>query len=140
MKKFIGATAAAFGVLFVAGFLIHGIWLDNSYRQMRDAGFSFRPEDAMRHKLWIVWFSDFLYSLLFVWIYARGVEEKPWVGQGIRYGILMTLFTIVPGTLNDYVAYDLPHILAIKWMAAGLITLIIMGLTVSAILQKTREA
>lgn len=77
MKKLIGAIVAAFVILFVAGFLVHGMWLGTTYRQMRDAGFSFRPEDTMRHKLWGVWVSDALYSILFVWIYAKGREEKP---------------------------------------------------------------
>ena len=43
-----------------------------TYRLMRDAGFSFRPEQAMRHKLWGIWVSDALYSILFVWVYAKG--------------------------------------------------------------------
>jgi hypothetical protein len=135
-KKLVGGVVAAFVILFVAGFVVHNVWLGTTYRQMRDAGFSFRPEDTMRHKLWGVWVSDVLYSILFVWVYARGREEKPWVGQGIRYGILMSLFTVVPSTLNEYVVYNLPHTLTVEWMVAGLITLMLMGLAVAAILKK----
>jgi hypothetical protein len=135
-KKLVGGVVAAFVILFVAGFVVHNVWLGTTYRQMRDAGFSFRPEDTMRHKLWGVWVSDVLYSILFVWVYARGREEKPWVGQGIRYGILMSLFTVVPSTLNEYVVYNLPHTLTLEWMVAGLITLMLMGLAVAAILKK----
>ena len=50
-KKLVGAMVAVFVILFAAGFLVHSMWLASTYRQMRDAGFSFRPEDAMRHKL-----------------------------------------------------------------------------------------
>jgi len=139
-KKLIGAIVAAFVILFIAGFLVHSVWLGTTYRQMRDAGFSFRPEEAMRHKLWGVWVSDALYSILFVWVYAKGKEEKPWVGQGIRYGILMTLFTVVPSALNDYVVYNLPHTLVLHWIVAGLITLILMGLAAAAILKKPSAA
>ncbi len=139
-KRLIGATVAAFAILFVAGFLVHSVWLGNTYRQMRDAEFSFRPEDVMRHKLGFVWVSDLLYAILFSWVYAKGVEHRPWVSQGIRYGILMTLFTVVPTTLNDYVVYNLPHILVIEWMVAGLVTLILMGLAVAAILKKPSAA
>jgi hypothetical protein len=139
-KKLIGAIVAAFVILFMAGFLVHSVLLGTTYRHMRDAGFSFRTEDAMRHKLWGVWVSDALYSILFVWVYARGKEEKPWIGQGIRYGILMTLFTVVPSTLNDYVVYNLPHTLVLHWIIAGLTTLILMGLAAAAILKKPRAA
>jgi len=139
-KKLIGAMVAAFVILFMAGFLVHSVWLGTTYRQMRDAGFSFRPDDAMRQRLWGVWVSDALYSILFVWVYAKGREEKPWIGQGIRYGILMTLFTVVPSAFNDYIVYNLPHALVLHWMIAGLITLILMGLAVAAIVKRSNTA
>lgn len=65
-KRLMGAIAAAFVILFVAGFVVHSVLLATAYRAMRDAGISFRPEDAMRHKLWGIWVSDALYSILFV--------------------------------------------------------------------------
>jgi intracellular septation protein A len=52
----------------------------------------------------------------------------------------MTLFTVVPSTLNDYVVYNLPHRLVVHWMVAGLITLVLMGLAAAAILKKPRAA
>ena len=50
--------------------------------------------------------------------------------------MLMTLFTIVPSALNDYAAYKLPHMLVVKWMAAGGAVLVILGFLVAAICQK----
>ncbi len=49
---------------------------------------------------------------------------------------LMTLFTVVPSTLNGNVVYNLPHTLVLHWIVAGLITLILMGLALAAILKK----
>jgi hypothetical protein len=43
-------------------------------------------------------------------VYVCGREDKPWIGQGLRYGVLMTLFTIVPSALNDYVSYQLQRV------------------------------
>jgi hypothetical protein len=51
------AIVAAFVILFMAGFLVHSVWLGATYRQMRD---------ARRHKLWGIRVSDALYSILFV--------------------------------------------------------------------------
>jgi hypothetical protein len=133
MKRVVGAGVVAFVVLFVAGFLVHGVWLANTYHVMTVKGFSFRSQSAMQQKFWIVLVSDLLYSMLFSWIYARGLEPKSWAGQGIRFGILMTLFTIVPNALNDYVVYNLPSMLVVQWMIAGLVTLIAMGLAVAAV-------
>ena len=140
VKKLTGAALAAFVILFVAGFLVHGVWLGSTYQQMRDGGFSFRPENVMRQKLWIILMSDCLYSILFVWVYAKGREQKSWIGQGFRYGILMTLLTAVPAALNEYAVYNLPHILVIEWMIAGLITLTLMGLAVAMLLSKSSAA
>lgn len=132
-KKLIGAIAAAFVILFVASYLVHGVWLGATYRSMTQQGFSFRSQDALQPRLWIIWASDLLYSILFVWVYVRGMERKSWLGQGIRFGILMSLFTVVPSALNDYVVYNLPHMLVLEWIAAGFLTLILMGLAVAAI-------
>ena len=136
-KKLAAAIVATYIILIVAGFLIHEIWLGPLYRQMREAGFSFRPEDLLRHKLWVVWVGDLLYAFLFVWIYTRGVEDKPWVGQGIRYGIIMTLFTVVPQALSEYVAYNMPYTLPVRWMVAGAVVIILMGVVVAGICKKS---
>jgi hypothetical protein len=138
VKRVIGAGVVAFVILFVAGYLIHGVWLANTYRVMTVQGFSFRPQGDMRPKLWIVLVSDLLYSMLFSWIYARGIESKPWPGQGIRFGILAALFTIVPSTLNNYVVYALPNVLVVDWMFSGLVALVAMGLAVAVIQRVSR--
>src|SRR6266852_4432548 len=130
------AVDVVFATLIVAGVLIHVMWLGSTYQGMRDDGFSFRTPDAIRYRLWLIWLSDLLYAILFVWVYNSGREAKPWLGQGLRYGVLMTLFTIVPSALNEYVTYNLQHMLVMKWMAAGGVVLVILGLMVAAVCQK----
>jgi len=136
-KKLILAIVVAYIILLVTGYLIHEVWLINTYRQMRVNGASLRPEDVLRQKLWILWLGDLLFAVLFAWIYTRGVEDKPWVGQGIRYGIIMTLFAVVPSTLSIYVAWNLSYKLALKWMVAGGIQLILIGLFVAGIYKRS---
>ena len=135
-KRMILAVVLVFVTLVVAGFLIHVVWLGSTYQEMRGDGFSFRTPDALQHRLWLIWLSDLLYAILFVWVYVRGREETSWIGQGLRYGVLMTLFTIVPSALNEYVTYNLQHMLVVKWMAAGWAVLVILGLMVALICQK----
>lgn len=136
-KRMIIAVLVVFVTLVVAGFLIHVMWLGSTYQAMLADGFSFRTPDAIQHRMWLIWMSDLLYAILFVWVYVRGREATPWLGQGLRYGVLMTLFTIVPSALNEYATYNLPHLLVVKWMAAGGVVLVILGLLVAAICQKT---
>jgi len=139
-KRLVIAIVVLFVILMVAGMVIHGYCLASTYDAMRANGFSFRSMQDLRHKMWIVWVSDLLYAILFAWIYTRGREDKPWVGQGIRYGVVMSLFTIVPQTLNEYVVYLIPHRLAIHWILAGFITIVIMGLAVAGICKKPAGA
>ena len=40
------------------------------------------------------------------------------------------------GALNEYVTYNLQHMLVVKWMAAGGVVLVILGLMVAAVCQK----
>jgi uncharacterized membrane protein len=70
---------------------------------------------------------------MFAYIYTRGRENKSWLEQGIRYGIVMTFMTVVPYSLSEYVVYIVPYMLAIKWMVAGGLQLILLGLIVAAI-------
>jgi hypothetical protein len=135
-KRMILAVVVVFVALVVAGALIHGVWLGSTYEAMRNDGFSFRTPDALRHRLWLIWLGDLLYAVLFVWVYLRGREDRPWAAQGLRYGVLMTLFTIVPSALNQYTVYNLQHMLVVKWIVAGGAVLVILGLLVAAIFQK----
>lgn len=124
-KRIVLAVVVVFVVLVVAGFLIHAVWLGSTYQGMREDGFSFRTPDALQHRLWIIWLSDLLYAALFVWVYLRGREDKPWMGQGLRYGVLMTFFTIV--ALNEYAVYNLQHMLVVKWIVAGGAVVVVLG-------------
>jgi hypothetical protein len=135
-KRMVAAVVVVFLGLVIGGFLIHALWLQSTYQMMRDSGFSFRTPEALQHRLVVIWISDLVYAILFVWVYVRGREPKPWPGQGLRYGVLMTFFTIVPSSLNEYAVYNLPHMLVVKWMAAGGVVLVILGLLVARICQQ----
>lgn len=130
MKKIVAAVVVAYIVLMGSNFLIHSVWLMKDYAAIPD---SWRPLADMQRKIWLMWIGQLFFTVMFVWIYTRGVERKPWPAQGIRYGILMTLFTVIPYSLSEYVIYRIPHMLAVKWMIAGGIELIILGLIVAGI-------
>jgi hypothetical protein len=90
----------------------------------------------MRHKRWVIWVGQLIFTVLFAWVYTRGVENKPWLGQGIRYGIIMTLLAVVPAVCTEYVVFPIPYTLALKWMVAGGIELVVLGVVVAAFCRK----
>ncbi|MGO9641488.1 MAG: hypothetical protein ACLP1Y_09320 [Candidatus Acidiferrales bacterium] len=130
MKKLILAIVVGYIVLMGTNYLIHDIWLMPDYNAIPS---SHRPAAAIMQRFWAMAIGQFLYAALFAYIYRRGAEKKPWVGQGIRYAIVMTLFTVIPYSLSEYDIYNIPHHLAMKWIAGGFVQLILLGLIVAGI-------
>jgi hypothetical protein len=133
MKKLALATVAAYIVLMLTNYLIHSVLLMSDYAAIPE---SHRNAAGMMHRFWAMLIGQFIFTAMFVYIYTRGAERKPWLVQGIRYGIIMTFMTVVPYSLSDYVVYIVPYQLVIKWMVLGGIELIILGMVVAGICRK----
>jgi hypothetical protein len=136
LKKTIGAIVVSFILLSVGGYLIHNVWLAQDYRAHSDL---WRSQDAMLHRLLHIYIANLIFSIGAVLIYARGVEAKPWVGQGIRFGILLALVTVIPNSLVEYFVYPLPYQLVLKWMIGGGLLSIVVGLGIAAICQPKQQ-
>ena len=130
MKKLAIAIVATFIVLMATNYLVHSIWLMPDYDAIP---LSHRNPWSMQHRFWLLVLGQVFFSAMFAYIYTRGRENKPWIEQGIRYGILVALLTVIPTSLTEYTVYIIPYMLAIKWMVAGSIQMILAGLVVAAI-------
>jgi hypothetical protein len=130
MKKLVLAIVAAYIVLMFTNYLVHSVWLMSDYAAIPA---SHRNPQGILHRFWAMAIGQFFFAAMFAYIYTRGRERKPWMVQGIRYGIIMTFMTVIPYSLSEYVVYIIPYQLAIKWMIAGGIQLIILGLVVAGI-------
>jgi hypothetical protein len=128
MKKLVAAVVLGYAWLMLTGYLINDIWLMHDYMLSPD---SWRTMPDMQHKFWIMWAGELLFTVMFVWVYSRGIEKKSWLGQGIRYGIVMSLLVMIPECFYEYAIYRVHHMLAIKWMVSGTAQLIVMGLIVA---------
>ena len=132
MKKTLGAIVAAFVVYAGSGYLIHEIVLKKAYQATADL---WRSPDAMQHRLWILLLSELIFVVGAVLVYQRGVEKKPWIGQGIRFGILLALVAPVPGFMMTYVTIDVYHQLALYWILFGIAQAILIALVIAGICQ-----
>ena len=137
MAKTIGAIVASFVFLSLGGFLIHNVWLMQDYRAHSEL---WRTQDAMLHRVLHIYIANLIFSIAAVLIYVRGVEAKPWVGQGIRFGILLALVSVIPNSLVEYVVYPLPHELVLKWIIGGGLLTIVVGLVIAAICQPKQQS
>jgi hypothetical protein len=137
MKKTLGAIVAAFVVQVVGLYLIHGVWLKEAYVETAAL---WRTQEALMHRMWIMLLGDVIYVFGVVLIYARGVEQKPWLGQGIRFGILLALVTTVFGSLSAYVMVPVSHLLVLKWILGEGLLNVLLGLVVAFICQPKTAA
>ena len=140
LKKIGLAVVVAFVILMATDFLVHGMWMTPTYTRMQTDLNTFRSTEQMEAKMWLMWVGRLLFSALFVWVYTRGLEAKAWLGQGIRYAILIWLFFGVPAALDQYVLYRVPYKVAACWMVASAVQLLLISLTTAAICKKAPAA
>jgi hypothetical protein len=127
-KKFLIAWVVLFIAWFIGSFVVHGVLLSADYMQLTSL---FRTEaDAQRYFPLMV-LAHVILAGAFVWIYARGVEAKPWLAQGVRFGIAVALLTIVPSYLIYFVVQPMPASVVIKQIVFDGILLVILGIIVA---------
>ena len=80
-----------------------------------------------------------LLSGAFAWIYTRGVEAKPWLAQGVRFGVAVAVLTVVPTYLIYYVVQPMPGMLAVKQIVFSAVLLVVLGI-VAAFVNRAPEA
>src|SRR6267143_7275876 len=127
-KKFIIAWIVLFVAWFMGSFVVHGVLLRSDYMQLSNL---FRPEGDQQKYFPLMILAHIIMSGAFVWIYARGVEARPWLGQGIRYGVAIILLATVPGYLIYYVVQPMPGATVVKQMVFDGILILILGAIVA---------
>lgn len=132
MKEKIGAIIAAFIVQLGGLFVIHSVVLKQDYLNTAAV---WRSYEAQTARMWAMVLAVLIYTVGAVLIYARGVEAKPWIGQGIRFGILMALVSVAYGSLSGWVIIPIPHMLVVKWMVYEGALNLVFGLVVAAVYQ-----
>ncbi len=66
------------------------------------------------------------------WIYMQGFSSgKASSAQGLRFGLAMALFSVIPGYLIYYAVQPLPALLVIKQAVFGTIGMLLLGLLVA---------
>jgi hypothetical protein len=126
-KKFLVAWLVMFIVYMAGGFVVHGVLLADDYA----ATGMMRPEAEAQAMMGWMLFAHVLMAGAFTWIYARGVENKPWLGQGLRFGLAVALLCVVPIYIIYYVVQPTPGELAAKQIVFDTIWTLILGAVVA---------
>ena len=134
-KKFLTAWIVLFAAWFFGSFVVHGVLLRSDYMQLTSL---FRAEDDQRKYFPLMIAAHVILSGAFVWIYARGVEAKPWMAQGVRFGLAVALLTVVPTYMIYFVVQPMPADIVIKQIVCDGVLTIILGMIVAWLYRATR--
>ncbi|MCH7637016.1 MAG: hypothetical protein IIA12_05025, partial [Proteobacteria bacterium] len=123
-------------VVMVGGMLVHGVWLGETYEAMTNM---MRPMDEQEGLMHFMLIAHALMAAAFVWIYQRGQEDKPWMAQGLRFGVAIALLAPIPTFMIYYTVQQTPGMLAVQQSIGDSIVVVVLGVLV-AFLNKAPEA
>ena len=134
-KRFFIAWVVLFIAWMIGSFLVHGTLLHADYANLPNL---FRPEAEAQQYFPLMILAHIIMASAFVWIYSRGVEAKPWLPQGLRFGLAIALLTVVPTYTIYYVVQPMPGVHVIKQIVFDGILLLVLGAVV-AFLYRSQE-
>jgi hypothetical protein len=125
-------------VLWMAGgYLIHDMMLGADYAALPNL---FRPEAEVHEGSLHLAIAHAVMAGAFTWIYSRGVTDRPWAGQGLRFGIAIALLAVFPMYFILHVVQPWPASLTHKAMLYDGLLVIVIALVLAAIYQRKPSA
>ncbi len=127
-KKFLISWVVAFVVWMAGSFLVHVLWLGETYAGMTNM---MRPEAEAQALFHFMLLAHVLMAAAFVWIYQRGCEDKPWMEQGLRFGIAIAVLAPIPTFMIYYTVQQTPGMLAVQQSIGDSVVVIVLALVVA---------
>ena len=122
-RKCIISAVVMFIMAWALSFVVHGILLGADYSVT--AGM--RPPAEAQTLMHYMILAQALFGAAFAWVYVQGKEDKPWLAQGVRYGIAIAFLTVIPTYLIYHVVTPVPFALALKQIGYDTIRVVLMG-------------
>lgn len=135
-KRFLTAWIVVFIAWMAGSFVVHGTLLHDDYMTLPNL---FRPEAEAQQHFPLMLLAHVILAGSFVWIYSRGVEDTPWTGQGIRFGLAVALLTVVPTYIIYHVVQPIPGNIAVKQILFDGVLLLGLGLLVAFLYRGARR-
>ena len=127
-KKFAIAWLVVFIAWMAGSFVVHGLLLNADYARLPNL---FRPEADAQQYFPLMILAHVILAGALVWIYSRGAEAKPWLAQGVRFGVAVALLTSVPMYLIYYVVQPMPGMHVVKQIVFDGMLNVLLGVVVA---------
>jgi cytochrome bd-type quinol oxidase subunit 2 len=127
-KKVWISVAAMFVMSMALGFLVHGTLLAPEYAKLTNL---FRQGTDAESHLSMMLLAHVFIAVGFTWIYLRGREDKPFVGQGLRYGAAVAVLSTIPTYLIYLAVQPMPEALVVKQILFDTVAMLAMGVVLA---------
>jgi hypothetical protein len=134
--KFIISVVVMAITSLLLGFVVHGWLLAPDYLAL---GSLFRSPEQQQGVFAAMIVAHILIGLGFTWIYLQGREAKPFLPQGVRFGLAIAVVAVIPTYLIYYAVQPMPGNVVAKQIVFGTIAMVIMGV-VCAWINRQRAA
>lgn len=132
-KQFLISVVVLFIASMLFDFCVHALLLKNDYAA--EPALMRAEADARRHFPALLAAHAFI-ALGVTAIYRRGREAgKPWLGQGLRFGVWFAVASCVPTFLIYYAVQPMGLMLAVKQIIFGGVATVLTGLVAAALNQ-----
>jgi hypothetical protein len=130
-KKALLSIVVVFLLTMALGFVVHGVILAGDYQDL-PAGLMRSEEDAMGHFPFMI-LAHVVMACGLTWVYMKGRDGNPWLGQGVRFGLLIALVSSIPFYLIYHAVSPYPIAVVVKQVVFDTIGLVLIGVVLAAI-------
>ena len=112
----------------------HKLFMVGLYAQTASV---WRPMDAIHALMPYGYISTLIVSFLLIYIFERGYEGRgSRIAEGLRFGIVIGLFTAIPMAVWTWIMLPIPAALAIGWFVLAMIDMLVAGVIIAAMYKK----
>jgi hypothetical protein len=131
LGKFVLRTIVVAIAMFALGFIGHQLLLGHDYVSIEPI---MRSQTDMQAHMPFALISCLCFAAALVWIYSHGrSSDKPWLGQGLRYGVAVWALASVPLYLTNYVIEPWPGLFVAKVLGWEIVAAMLLGTVVAAL-------
>ena len=130
----VAMSVAALSVLsLLIGFVIHSWLLGPEYAQLASL---FRPPQEAENYLGFMLLAHVFIGAGITWVYRQGRDTKPFLAQGLRFGVALVVLITIPMYLIYYAVQPMPGMLVAKQIVFDAIGMLLLGIVAAWINQR----
>jgi hypothetical protein len=130
LGKFLLRTIVLAIAWFALGYVGHQLLLKRDYVAIEPI---MRSKADMQAHMMFAPLGGLLSAAAMVWIYAQGRSAKPWLGQGLRFGVAVWAIAAVPHYIANYTIEPWPGAFVVKILAWELVAAMVLGVLVAGL-------